>query len=847
MTSTDFDTDAYAIWEAADMANLRATKSAAHGGDEFAAFEAFQTTYKTPEGKREILKAKFEFKKSAAAAGAGTVAIPTPISAPVAVQPVQQPLPPPPPPPQQQPQQQQQRSEHVMQPDEETLDRDLEPIPTEPAVVDADLAVASSLSPPPPTMRATTNAFTKMMTSGTEKPKLILVPTEEAGPETPDRVSASTVAKAKGKSKKATAAQKEVATAAAPVELEFTKEGLYNASLKPANGKKLTKAEIATYARTPERAAIVLGALVLQDMFDNKKKARFAVACELAAIAFIDGKTVSRTPPEFNDENLSTPALCKEALKRRFEQDKASILGDEKLKALYTKDGKRGEARMERVIINSLYEEFCTPMPFAAVAPFRFAGDDAVQFSLISSTTGEGEPPPHWELVLNTQLAQYFFTLNAARAFVRCAFGAQRDARTGTVLIDTYRLGLALVGDALKDAVDELCLPYYAGDSAGVYAWFVKHLPGACEGNGGELRAEHFALAEQADIRAKYKAGPQPKKRTAAAGGTKASKSGGAAHAATATTTTAAAKPFTDGMQTITSFAVTHQPLQTLADLAARLPPVLVVTLDDPVDKSPTAEFVRTKVRELELERTLHDESPYNTKEKMRALVAVAAESKLAAAVSQSAANKKNSATATAATEPNDEVSESAQPDASSRLLLLSYGTKLPKTSRHMLMGAELTLAERHAAPHGTLPATKLQATIRLNDAFAAAHEAARHIAKGTVTSGDDLLALVERLERGELDAYGDMLMAPLRLERALSAVSLMAHKQGKPTIPSVGVRKFFDDAKVQSFVARYIALQDVLREMFESYGGTKKAQKKAYDGARAFAPLCGDLMRGWL
>lgn len=602
-----------------------------------------------------------------------------------------------------------------------------------------------------------------------------------------------------------------------PAAVEFTVDGLFKASQITANAKPLSIEILAKYARDPDRARFLVSAIVASVICTEKAGEKaLGVLCK-DAVQELEADVTGF------EEDLSTDAKRVELFK------KIQAAADLQLSASadaekYSEKAAGGKAKAkalrEHDSMKAMRAEALVSIKLEKIVPFKFQRGEAAQICVIVSNTADAQN--FGVAPLRPKNSSYFFSRNQLRAFVSCLFS---DA----ALVDAASLGSVVVADAKLEVAD-LVAAYKTGDGAAVFQWFGKTFPALTDNlNPNRIDAENFLLVEQPEIAAKISASAAPKK----------AKKKGADNEE--------AQLGVENAKTIEQFAAVKRQTLDSASVAAAKKKVLASVLTFAVASDPTSvgKCVRAYVEQTGIEAERKKKVPAATVDDVRSIVMPANEAKATATSFKKAKEDKDDETDDAAAN-DEEVCVDSLP-TSSREVFLAYSAKIPKVSRHLLMGNELTAAEKiTSALKGQPPSTKPAVDVHLNDIYATANDYGRALPDGVVLDDASLLKLVDGLKNNRPEARVDLIMAMPRLRQSMSHIAIAADRAKGYTLAGNAASEHFGSEPVTDFLARSLCLT-VLLSLLKDAAKNEAKKEKNFAIVEATASKIGDLASGWL
>jgi hypothetical protein len=627
-------------------------------------------------------------------------------------------------------------------------------------------------------------------------------------------------------------APKKVKKEPVPVaQLEFTNHGLWRASLVKANKAAITVPVLSKYAANAERARILLAILVGSDIVANKTEKISALMTKM----FIEGESANGKRASIHAIDLTKQDVRVAEIKRIETEKQLEFSRGKPLETLE----KTEKALVAFNALLAARAELLAPMEFASVMPYHIDGvDGTVQFFVVPFMSAAGKT---CVLSIPKNMKSKFFPTDMARTFVNLCFAGQKDWANGMgamprteseddesgtevpiALFDCTVLGEWIAKDCKLETAT-LTSAYEKGDAAGVFAWFQKTLPDACNvANPQHLKASDFVLVKIA-ANIEFLAADLVKEKGAPKQQKKAKKSNGADGGADA-----------NGEATLQSFAARRQPPmgpdKAKSQKVASSIVFGVVNSGDPAADQALGDALENWHNVVEeLERIM----PTRTKEDILALVMPSTEGKPVGAAKAPTNNDDDD---------DNEVGEDVVPLAS-RAKYLANCAQIPKPSRHLFMGTYLVATEKNATADGADPATKLEVLARINQTKACAEDlGSRGIPPRAIIDSKSLLALVDGLEKNEEQAVVDLICAQQRLAATVINVAIAANKRHDFQFNSDAPGDFFQSPRATLHASKVILLQQLLRELKQAFGGKKENWPETVARVRAAASYVKDV-----
>lgn len=491
-------------------------------------------------------------------------------------------------------------------------------------------------------------------------------------------------------------------------EVPHTLEGLYLAAYPLQTKFKLQKEHVAAFLRDPVRASLALAALVSYTMVrtDKKPSRLFAIATEV----YLSSEGKLETSPE----DMSVLSKRNSRFKEIYEEEKKRLESDDNTKEYHS------EAEKKKLIpYEARRAMFCAEtksLPFNRFVTHSFPHSDRWQIAVLPFKTEDGK---HVADVIHVNSFPVLSALEMRRAYIKHLFSGEVDERN-VPFVDLSALGCAIAGDCDVDDA-KLFEAYAAGNTEGVYKWFAENFAEACDtSKPGALLPEHFTLTPIAENVARA---AEPIKRRAAPKAKKQTDGEPAKPKKPRKTAADAEDQKVNGKDTITKFS-------NITSVPGKPPVVAVAThayfasLSSDHEKSALEKSILEVLEGSGLDEYQNTVCPLKSTASIRSIVAPSSEAKVASNVPKK--TKKNAkangdAASTGAQAPEEETANGEEEvciPESARSQYFAYASQIPKPSRRLMVGNELTNAENHTTPDGTKPATKLQSDVRVRDFY---------------------------------------------------------------------------------------------------------------------------------
>lgn len=491
-------------------------------------------------------------------------------------------------------------------------------------------------------------------------------------------------------------------------EVPRTLEGLHLAAYPLQTKFKVQKEHVAAYLRDPVRASLALAALVSYTMVrtDAKPSRLLAVATEV----YLSGEGKLET----SAEDMSVLSKRNSRFKEILDEEKRRLESADNTKEYHS------EAEKKKLIpYEARRAMFCAEtksVPFNRIVTHSFPHSDRWQMAVLPFKTADGK---HVADVIRVTNFHEFSALEMRRAYIKHMFSGETDEQ-GVPFVDLPALGFVIVRDCGVDDA-KLLEAYTAGNTEGVYKWFAENFAEACDtSKPGALLLEHLTLTPIAENIARA---AEPVKRRAPA---KAKKQTDGEPAKPKKQRKAAAETDeqkVNGKETITKFS-------SITSVPGKPPVVAVAThayfasLSSDHEKTPLEKSILEALEGSGLDEYQNTVCPLKSTASIRSIVAPSSEAKVASNVPKKTKKnaKANGDTASAGAQAPEEENVNGEEEVcipeSARSQYFAYASQIPKPSRRLMVGNELTNAETHTTPDGTKPATKLQSDVRVRDFY---------------------------------------------------------------------------------------------------------------------------------
>jgi len=678
---------------------------------------------------------------------------------------------------------------------------------------------------------------------------------------TPKKTTASKAApKKKTSEAPAKRAKKEQkpATTAAPTttteESEHTADGLIRAALVAKNQAALTKEKMSEYLRNPRRASFALAALVAFGMVtEDRKGGRLINRCTRV---FLEGNVLDGKGLKVIEEDLSASDDRKAHFVDLTEQETTRLLSNENPKK-YKESEKKRTVKYEAQ--KAVCDEVLRPVPFNKLAPFSFPYSENWQIFVVPYTTADGKKVAD---MIRVKCYPALVDINVKRAYVNCMFAGENDAN-GVSLIDLAMIGHVIKEDCKLD-IEEFTKAYRSGES--IYEWFLENFPAACDASKPSwLQPEHVDLTlvqENADREAdEPKRRAPPKKATsttttttdgaAADDNNKKAKSKKSKKIDEAASATGADK--VNGKETIAKFS-TIASVPGKAPLVATATHVFFASLSSDHEKSAVEKQIIATIEKTDIDAKQDAACPLKSVSAIRSVVAPSSEAKVASNVPKKG-KKKTPTTATAngaAAAADDEAGGGAHADEeevripeSARAQYFAYAAKIPKASRRMFMGTDLTNSANHTVSDGKKPSTKVESDVKTKDFYSRAITTAR-LNNHIIFNPTMIIKMLEGANAGKPEWLALLSRSESLLLNSVVKLAYDANTRGDFQIGEENVSTMCQSDKFAAFVANFLMINLLLMQSRVAVGDAN-----TWRPLMALIPNIGqkldDVGKGWL
>lgn len=605
--------------------------------------------------------------------------------------------------------------------------------------------------------------------------------------------------------------------------------GWHRVSMATDQKKQITVQKLVEYVKNPSRANYLLASIVASQLQENGP-----VFDEMCKEAFDEGAFCDNKGGDAIRQNLGAQKARQAYIDERTTEIKKKLLAEKS--DLYGTSME--SARLNIDAMEKLRKEMCRSVPFNAVAPYGI-GDKKFQVYIIGYKATETDDVAVMSLPKNDHAK--FFTIQERRAFVNSEFSDELDA-DGVAFMDLGANGLQILKDTKIDP-KELYAAYMEGSADGVFGWFKKTLPDACdETKPDHLKAEHFQLSVVVKNLEKYKNPPSAKKGKAKQPKAKAKDAEVANEA----------KVALEGQRTIKQFATNVNKVAPKKVKVAQNAGMLVLDKSNEEFAS-MVEFVESYLKSTGFDEELAGKFPMKTQEDILSLVMPHTESK--AANSMSKKNQKKGKKNANESDANDdagagaaagggagEEDEQAIPEHA-RSQYQAYSAQIPKASRTLLMGNNLQHKLNNLTDDVTKPTTKAASDVKVQTNFARAAYLEKYGVDSAIVDGPTLAKTLDGVAENDPQSIVRLIVSKKTLERYVFRIAFDAQSRNEFKISEDNIAEFFANDKVCKFIADYLALDAMLGYCIVSYN--TDGQKEAFEKAKKLTAKI-DVGKGW-
>lgn len=609
--------------------------------------------------------------------------------------------------------------------------------------------------------------------------------------------------------------------------------GWHKASTSTDQKKEITMEKLTEYVKAADRAKYFLASIIAYQLQENTP-----VFDEMCKAAFLDGLMCDGKGGDGIAEDLSAAKNRQAYLNEKTTELK---------KKLHEANPEHYGTSMDSARLNidageKLREEVCRTIPFNSVVPYAL-DNTSFQVYIIAFKPVGAEDVSVISLPKNDQ--PKFFVIHERRAFINSGFYDEVDSK-GVALMDLCANGFQICKDAKIDP-KELYAAYMDGNSEAIYEWFKKTFPAACDESAPlHLKSDFFKMSVVVKNLEKYKEPPSTKK-------TKAKQTKSKAKDAEAVKE---GQEAVEGQRTIKQFATNVNKIQPKKSKVAQNPTFLVLDKSNEEFAS-IVDYIENSLKQTGFGEEIDRKFPIATQEDILSLVMPHTESKAANSMSkknQKKNQKKNGeevptsgdSAAGAANEDEGAAAgndEEQQIPESARSQYQAYSAQIPKASRTLFMGNDLSNKLNNLTDDYTTPPTKAASDVKVQKDFARAAYFEKYGIEGVITDGPTLAKVLDGVSDNDPQSVVRLLMSKKNLERFMFRIAFDAQRRNEFKMKEETISEYFSSDKFCKFIAECLSLDALLGFCLISYNTDK--QKENFESSKKMSAKI-DIAKGW-
>lgn len=606
--------------------------------------------------------------------------------------------------------------------------------------------------------------------------------------------------------------------------------GWHKVSTLTDQKKEISMEKLTDYVKDPNRAKHLLASIVAHQLQENTP-----VFDDMCKTAFLDGLMCDGKGGDGIAEDLSTSKNRQVYLNEKTTELK---------KKLHAANAEYYGTSMDSARLNidageKLREEVCRTIPFNSVVPYALDNTTFQVYVIAFQPAGATDVSV---ISLPKTDQPKFFVIHERRAFVNSSFSDEVDSK-GVALMDLCANGFQICKDAKIDA-KELYAAYMDGNSAAIFEWFKKTFPAACDESAPvHLKSDFFKMSVVVKNLEKYKEPPSTKKTKAKQTKSKAKD----------TEAVKEGQEAVEGQRTIKQFATNVNKIQPKKSKVAQNPTFLVLDKSNEEFAS-IVDYIENSLKQTGFGEEIDRKFPISTQEDILSLVMPHTESKAANSMSkknQKKNQKKNGEevpTSAASAANEDEGADAGKDDEqqipeSARSQYQAYSAQIPKASRTLFMGNDLSNKLNNLTDDYTAPPTKAASDVKVQTNFARAAYFEKFGTDGAITDGATLAKVLDGVSENDPQSIVRLLMSKKYLERFMFRLAFDAQRRNEFKAKEDNIAEYFSSDKFCKFLAECLTLDALLGFCLISYN--TDLQKANFESSKKMSEKI-DIAKGW-